>query len=344
LRQGVGTDSLDFRGGNNTGVKQILITGGAGFIGSHLAEVLLDRGHRVTALDDESAGSPENLQRVVSHFDFHYVRGSASDAGRIRDLVGDADEVYHLAAAVGVKRIADDPVDCIDRLLAPTQVLLAELGRCAASGRPVKMFLASSSEVYGNSSRDRCREDDPLVLGPTSESRWCYGASKAMDEFLALAYWRQHRVPVVIGRLFNVVGPRQTGRYGMVLPRFVENALAGHPPVVYDDGQQVRCFTHVTDACVAMTELMDTDSAVGQVFNVGIDEPVTILQVAERVVAAVNRGLDIEFESYRNVYGDDFRDVRRRVPDLSKLKRTIRHEPQYNLDLIIQDVIHWKSG
>jgi UDP-glucose 4-epimerase len=165
-----------------------------------------------------------------------------------------------------------------------------------------------------------------------------------MDEFLALAYWRQHRLPVVIGRLFNVVGPRQSSRYGMVLPRFVESALAGIPPVVYDDGQQVRCFAHVTDVCEALAELMDTDAALGQVFNVGIDEPVTILQVAERVVAAVNRGLDIEFESYRNVYGDDFRDVRRRVPDLSKLKQTIRHEPQYNLDMIIQDLIHWKRG
>jgi UDP-glucose 4-epimerase len=325
-------------------VKQILITGGAGFIGSHLAEALLAQGHRVTVVDDESTGSRDNLHGVRDHFDFTYVKGSAADRTVMRRLLRDVDHVYHLAAAVGVRLIAEEPVDSIERNVRPMQVLLSELQRSQSAGRQVKMFLASTSEVYGKNPNPRWTEAELLMLGPTTQARWSYGASKAIDEFLALAYWRQHKLPAVVGRLFNVVGPRQTGRYGMVLPRFAERALAGKPPIVYDDGQQVRCFAHVADVCQAMIDLMNTEAAVGEVFNIGSDEPITILELAERVAAAVDPQLDIEFESYRNAYCGDFEDVRRRVPDLTKLKATIRYEPRYSLDLIIREVLDWKQA
>jgi len=325
-------------------VKQILLTGGAGFIGSHLAEALLARGHRVVVIDDESTGSYRNLHVIRNHFDFHYVKGSAVDRELVRSLLTDTDEVYHLAAAVGVRRIADDPIGSIECNIRPMQVLLEELTRCLRAGHPVRLFLASSSEVYGVNPRDRWREEDAIVLGPTTHARWSYGASKAIDEFLSFAYWKEYNLPVVVGRLFNVVGPRQTGRYGMVLPRFVGNALAGKPPVVYDDGQQVRCFCHVLDVVRAILDLMESDAAVGQTVNIGSDRPVTILELAERVVAMIDPKLDIEFESYRLAYSDDFQDVRKRVPDLTKIRNLLGFEPQYDLDNTIREVIDWIRG
>jgi UDP-glucose 4-epimerase len=325
-------------------VKQVLITGGAGFIGSHVAEAILAEGHRVTLLDDESTGCPNNLHVIRNHFDCTYVKGSATDRSLVRELLRDVDDVYHLAAAVGVRLIDKEPIDSIERNIQPAQIVLSELCRRQKSGHQVKVFLASSSEVYGNNPKACWTEEDSIVLGPTNQARWSYGASKAIDEFLGLAYWRQHRLPVVVGRLFNVVGPRQTGRYGMVLPRLIDSALAGTPPVVYDDGQQVRCFAHVADVCQAIIRLMDTDAAVGEVFNIGTDRPVTILELAEQVVAAIDPNLDIEFESYRNVYSSDFQDVRSRVPDLSKLKRTIDYHPRHDLNFIIQEVVDWKRG
>ena len=325
-------------------MKQVLITGGAGFIGSHLAETVLACGDRVILVDDESTGSPDNLHAVRDHFDCTYVKGTAADRSLMRNLLRDVDDVYHLAAAVGVSLIAKEPINSIERNIEPIQVLLAELHRCQKAGHRVKMFLASSSEVYGRNPKAQWAEEDSIVLGPTSQARWSYGAAKAIDEFLALAYRRQHQLPVVIGRLFNVVGPRQTGRYGMVLPRLIDNALAGEAPIVYDDGQQVRCFAHVADVCNTIVRLMNTDATSGEVYNIGNDEPVTILQLAERVVAAVNPRLDIEFESYRNVYSEDFEDVRVRVPDLSKLRRTINYRPQHDLDYVIQEIIDWKRG
>lgn len=324
-------------------MKQILITGGAGFIGGHLAEMLLARGCRVTVVDDESTGRRANLQAVEDHFDFNYVSGNVGDRELVRRLLNDADEVYHLAAAVGVKLIADAPIASIERNIAPTQLLLEEIHRLQQAGRYVKLFLASSSEVYGKNPKQPWSEDDDIVLGPTTRARWSYGASKAIDEFLALAYHRQHQLPVVAGRFFNVVGPRQTGRYGMVLPRLVGAALRGEPPVVHDDGRQTRCFAHVADVCRAVIALMDADAAIGQVVNIGGDQPIAILQLAERVIAAVDPKLDIEFESYRHAYSDDFEDVRVRVPDLSKLKRLIDWEPRHDLDAIIRDVIEWKK-
>ena len=230
-------------------VKHALITGGAGFIGSHLAEALIARDYRVTVVDDESTGTAENLAAVRDHFNFSFVHGSVADKALVRRLVSDVDEVYHLAAAVGVQLISTAPIHTIETNIYPTELMLSELLRRKREGYAVKLFLASSSEVYGKNPKPLWTEDDDLVFGPTTRPRWSYGASKAIDEFLALAYWRQHRLPVVIGRFFNVVGPRQTGRYGMVLPRFVEAALAGRPLTVHDDGQQVRCFAHVPTWC-----------------------------------------------------------------------------------------------
>ena len=269
-------------------VKHALITGGAGFIGSHLAEALIARDYRVTVVDDESTGTAENLAAVRDHFNFSFVHGTVADKALVRQLVGDVDEVYHLAAAVGVQLISTAPIHTIETNIYPTELILNELLRRKRDGYAVKLFLASSSEVYGKNPKPLWTEDDDLVFGPTTRPRWSYGASKAIDEFLALAYWRQHRLPVVIGRFFNVVGPRQTGRYGMVLPRFVEAALAGRPLVVHDDGHQVRCFAHVNDVVRSVIELMETDAAVAGVFNIGSDQPVSILQLAKSVIAAVN--------------------------------------------------------
>jgi UDP-glucose 4-epimerase len=325
-------------------MNQVLVTGGAGFIGSHLIEALLARGDRVVALDDESTGRPANLATVRDHFEFTYVRGDAGDADLVGKLVADADQVYHLAAAVGVRLVDQQPIQSIERNIRPTQTLLAEISRAADSHRPVKFFLASSSEVYGKNPRSRWTEEDDLVLGPTTRSRWSYGASKAIDEFLALAYYRQQELPVVVGRFFNVVGPRQTGKHGMVLPRFVEAALAGRPPLVHDDGAQTRCFAHVSDVCQMVLALMDSDDAIGEVVNIGGDEPISILALAERVTSAIDASLDIEFESYAAAYSEDFEDVRNRVPDLAKLRKLISYQPRYDLDDAIREVIQWKRG
>ena len=323
-------------------MKHALVTGGAGFIGSHLAEALLARDYRVTVIDDESTGSAENLVAVRDNFHFSFVQGSAADKPLLRRLLVDVDEVYHLAAAVGVQLISTAPIHTIETNIYPTELILSELLRRAKKGHVAKLFLASSSEVYGKNPKPTWTEDDDLVFGPTTRNRWSYGASKAIDEFLALAYWRQHRLPVVIGRFFNVVGARQSGRYGMVLPRFVESALVGRPLSVYGDGQQTRCFAHVADVVRAVLELMRNEAAVARVFNIGSDQPITILQLAQRVVAAAKPGLAIEFQSYRDAYeDDDFEDVRCRVPDLTRLRDTIHFEPQFELDGAIREVIDY---
>jgi len=320
-------------------MKHALVTGGAGFIGSHLVEALLARDCRVTVIDDESTGSAENLSAIRDHFNFSYVQGSVADKALMRRTVADVDEVYHLAAAVGVQLISSAPIHTIETNIYPTELLLSELLRRAKQGRTVKVFLASSSEVYGKNPKPRWTEEDDLVFGPTTRARWSYGASKAIDEFLALAYWREHRLPVVIGRFFNVVGPRQTGRYGMVLPRFVDAALLGGPLTVHDDGKQVRCFAHVSDVIRAVIELMDSPLAVAGVFNVGSDQPVTILELAQRVIAAVKPGIEIAFQSYSEAYDLDFEDVRSRVPDLTRLHETIQYEPSYDLEAIVREVV-----
>ncbi len=317
---------------------RILVTGGAGFIGSHLTEALLHQGHEVLVVDDESTGRYENLAAVHDHPRFSFIRASIGDQPLVDRVAQDVDEIYHLAAAVGVALIARQPIETIERNIYPTQLLLDKICARVAQGEPVKMFLASTSEVYGKNPKETWCEDDDLVFGATTRARWSYGASKAIDEFLALACWRQYRVPVVVGRFFNVVGPRQSGAYGMVLPRFVQAALGGQPLVVHDDGQQVRCFAHVSDVVRAVLSLMSEPSAAGRVFNIGSDRPVSILELAQRVIAVSGSPSQVQFQSYTAAYDADFEDVRRRVPNLSRLRATIDFQPQYDLDAIIAEL------
>lgn len=311
-----------------------LVTGGAGFIGSHLTERLLELGHVVTVLDDLSTGARENLGGVEDHPRFRFRAGSITDRVLLTRLLPEIDVIYHLAAAVGVRLVADDPVRTIETNIYPTEVLLQ-----LAVQRRQPFFLASTSEVYGKNPRESWREDDDLYLGPTSRPRWAYGCSKAIDEFLALAYHRKHGLPVVVGRFFNVVGPRQVGSYGMVIPRFVEAALAGGPVTVYDDGGQVRCFAHVGEVVECVIRLMETPEAVGRVFNIGSDEPISIRELAEAVVAKIDPHVAIEHVPYSRAYGEDFEDVRRRVPDVSRLEATIGFKPRMPLDEILDDII-----
>lgn len=324
-------------------MKQVLVTGGAGFIGSHLCEALLARGDSVTVVDDISTGSLENLDTLRGNDRLNVIQGDVGDPDLVRKLVADVDEVYHLAAAVGVALIASEPIQTIERNIEPTHLLLTELRNRCQQGATVKFFLASTSEVYGKNPKPTWNEEDDLVFGATTKARWSYGASKAIDEFLALAYSRQFGLPVVIGRFFNVVGARQSGAYGMVLPRFVEAALAGKSLIVHDDGQQIRCFSHVKDVITAVIALMETPQAIGRVFNIGSDHPVSILELAQQVASAVEPAVEIEFQSYADAYDEDFEDIRRRVPDLTRLKETIAHNPQYDLDGIIREVIQSKS-
>ena len=323
-------------------MKHSLVTGGAGFIGSHLTEVLLARGDRVSVVDDESTGSIDNLAAVIDHPNLHYTKDNVADERVVREMLADADEVYHMAAAVGVQLIAESPIHTIETNIYPTELILRYLDEQRAEGRPVKLFLASTSEVFGKNPKKRWDEEDSLVYGPTTRARWAYGTSKAIDEFLALAYWRERRLPVVVGRMYNVIGPRQKGAYGMVVPRFVEAALSGGPLVVHDDGQQVRCFAHVSDVVRAIVGLMQCDAAIGQVFNIGSDYAVSILDLAKRVTAAVDPETPIEFISYAEAYSEDFEDCRHRVPDLTRIRKTIDYHLEYELDDIIREVIAWK--
>ncbi len=325
-------------------MKNILITGGAGFIGSHLTDALLGQGHRVTVIDDESTGRATNLAAAQQSPNFTLLKGSVSDQSLVRKALDGKDEVYHLAAAVGVALIAKQPLQTIERNIYPTQLLLDELSARHQAGQKVKFFLASTSEVYGKNPKLKWNEEDDLVFGPTTRPRWSYGASKAIDEFLTLACSRQWGLPVVIARFFNVVGPRQTGAYGMVLPRFVDAALRGEPVVVHDDGQQVRCFAHVADIVEAVIRLMEAPGALGRVFNIGSDKPVTILELAKRTIAAAGSSSTVQFQTYADAYDRDFEDIRHRVPDLSRLQSTIAYQPKSGLDEIIRDVIAWRRG
>jgi UDP-glucose 4-epimerase len=319
-------------------LKTILVTGGSGFIGSHLTEALLARGERVIVVDDLSTGSGRNLEPMRGNARLEVVTRDIGDPQLVEELVDRADTVYHLAAAVGVALIARHPSETIHRNIYPTQLLLGALQRRHAQGRAIPLFVASTSEVYGKNPKEVWSEGDDLVFGATTKPRWSYGASKAIDEFLALACFREQGLPIVIGRFFNVVGPRQTGAYGMVLPRLVEAAIVGRPLIVHDDGHQVRCFAHVADVVRAVMQLMDTPAAAGRVFNIGSDQPVSILELAQRVRDAVNPATTIEFQSYRQAYDEDFEDIRRRVPDLTRLRDTIAYQPQHTLDSIIADV------
>lgn len=313
---------------------KVFITGGAGFIGSHLAERLLDRGDRVLVLDDLSTGTMDNIQHLIGRPGFEYRIGSALDLPLVTECVDRCDVTVHLAAAVGVRLIVERPVHTIETNVGCTETVLD-----AAAKKQKLVFVASTSEVYGKSGKIPFSEEDDLQLGPTSHSRWAYACSKALDEWLALAYLREKKVPVVVARFFNTVGPRQTGRYGMVLPNFVSQALAGEPITVFGTGTQSRCFGHVFDAVEAILRLIAAPAAVGQVVNVGNDEEVTILQLAERVREATGSNSEIRLVPYNEAYPEGFEDMHRRVPDVRKLERMIGFRPRTPLAQIITDVV-----
>jgi UDP-glucose 4-epimerase len=316
-----------------------LVTGGAGFIGSHVSERLLARGDDVVVLDDFSSGSPENIAHLRDNPRFECVVGSAADIGVVSSLVERVDVIIHLAAAVGVRLILEKPVHTIENNLFGTAVVLEAASEAFQKGQRKKVLIASTSEVYGKGSRPPFREGDDITLGPTANSRWAYACSKAMDEWLGLAYWRERQLPVVIARFFNTVGPRQTGRYGMVLPNFVEQALAGEPMTVFGSGKQSRCFCHVNDTVEAVVRLMDMDGTEGQVFNVGSDREISMHDLAELVRKAVESNSSIELIPYDEAYAEGFEDMERRVPDAGKLEKWTGFRPRISLDEIVADVI-----
>jgi UDP-glucose 4-epimerase len=316
-----------------------LITGGAGFVGSYLAEELLGRGARVHVLDDLSTGAMENIRHLKDLSGFSYTIGSAASPGLIAEVVDDADVIFHLAAAVGVELIVDSPVRTIETNVHCTEILLA-----AANKKKKPVFLASTSEVYGKSADLPYREDGNPLLGPTTTGRWSYACSKAIDEYLALASWKERGLPVVVGRLFNTVGPRQTARYGMVIPSLVRQALAGKPITVHGDGQQRRCFCHVRDVVRAIADLTDTDGAVGEVFNIGSTEEISIMRLAERVRAACLSDSEILRVPYEEAYEAGFEDMRRRIPDISKIRALTDWRPTRTLDEILDNVIDSQRG
>ncbi len=313
-----------------------LITGGAGFVGSHLAEHLLDQGHDVLVLDDLSTGSIENIAHLKGRAGFDYTIDTVSNGPLVAELIDRSDVVFHLAAAVGVKLIVEQPVRTIETNVHGTEVVLKH-----ASKKKKLVFIASTSEVYGKSTDVPFREDADLVLGATAKHRWAYACSKLIDEFLALAYWKERKLPVVVVRLFNTVGPRQTGQYGMVLPTFVRQALAGEPITVFGDGTQSRSFTYVGDVVDALAKLANETRAVGQVFNIGSTEEIAIGDLAERVRTLTGSRSAIRFVPYDEAYEAGFEDMPRRVPDISKIRALVGYEPRVQLDEILTRVIEY---
>lgn len=317
---------------------RFLITGGAGFVGSHLAEFLLARGDEVFLFDDLSTGSMENIRHLKSQPRMHYFLDRIENRALLAELVDESDVIFHLAAAVGVRLIVESPVRTIETNIHGTQLVLE-----AASKKKKTVFIASTSEVYGKNANVPFTEDADLVLGPTSKGRWSYAASKAVDEFLALSYWKEKHQPVVVGRLFNTVGPRQTGRYGMVLPSFVTQALAGKPITVFGDGTQSRCFAHVRDVVEAIARLISTPRAVGEVVNIGNDEEITVEGLARLVKQRTGSASPIEFVPYDQAYEPGFEDMPRRIPSLSKLVELTGFRPTTPLVQIVDDVIAYQS-
>jgi UDP-glucose 4-epimerase len=310
-----------------------LVTGGAGFVGSHLSERLLACGYEVAVLDDLSTGSIRNISHLKDRPGFQYVIDSIMEKRVLAEMVDDCDVVFHLAAAVGVRLIVESPVRTLDTNVRGTELVLE-----AAAKKRRKVLITSTSEVYGKSNKIPFEEDDDLLIGPPVRGRWSYACSKAMDEFLALAYYRERHLPVVIVRLFNTVGPRQVGTYGMVLPRFVKWALAGRPIVIHGDGEQSRCFGWVGDVTSALVKLSETEEAEGALFNIGSDEEVTINQLAELVKEVTDSDSPIVHVSYEDAYGKDFEDMRRRIPDLSKIRQAIGYAPSKCLRQIVEAV------
>ena len=315
---------------------KVLITGGAGFIGSHLAEKLLERGDEVFAIDNLWTGKLANLAKVQNNKNFHLVVDTILNESVMNELVFKADHIYHLAAAVGVRTIMDNPVETLDINVKGTEVVLRLANRFKK-----KVFITSTSEIYGNHMEHTLSEDDNRVMGSVKKRRWAYACSKTLDEFLALAYFDEKKLPVVVGRLFNTVGPRQTGQYGMVLPSFVQSALLGKPITVYGDGDQTRSFTHVRDVVEAITGLMSETAAEGDVFNVGNDKEVTINELARKVKEMTGSRSAIEHIPYEKAYGPGFEDMRRRCPNIKKIRKLIGFEPKYDLEAMIQGVIDY---
>jgi UDP-glucose 4-epimerase len=313
-----------------------LVTGGAGFIGSHLAEALLDAGHQVLVLDNLSTGSMDNISHLKGRAGFEYFIESVENEGLLAELIDRSEVVFHFAAAVGVKLIVEQPVYTIETNVHGTEVVLKH-----ANKKKKLVVIASTSEVYGKSEQVPFREDSDLVMGPTPKHRWAYACSKAIDEFLALAYWKERKLPVIIVRFFNTVGPRQTGQYGMVIPNFVRQALAGEPITVFGDGTQSRSFTHVADVVSALLKLVVEPKAIGQVINIGNIQEVTISQLAERVRTLTGSTSSIKLIPYDEAYESGFEDMPRRVPDLSKAERMIGYKPKHTLDDILTQVIDY---
>jgi len=318
---------------------RVLITGGAGFIGSHLADAYLQRGDDVLVIDDLSTGTIENIRHLKDNPKFSYTIDSVHNQPVTAELVDQCDVVFHLAAAVGVKLIVESPVRTIETNVRGTEVVLA-----LANKKQKRVLVASTSEVYGLSTDVPFREDGNLVMGATTKGRWSYACSKAIDEFLALAYWREKKLPTTIVRLFNTVGPRQTGRYGMVIPTFVKQALAGRPITVYGNGKQTRCFGYVGDVVGALIKLMDHPDSVGNVYNIGSSEEISIFQLAEKIKELTHSDSEIVLVPYDEAYEEGFEDMPRRVPDTSKINQLVGFKPEMKLDGILETVISYHRG
>ncbi len=320
---------------------RVLVTGGAGFIGSHLVDALLEEGHEVWALDDLSTGSRDNLRDASRHPGFHFTEGSILDSDLVSAQVAQVDEVFHLAAAVGVKFVLDNPLRSLLTNIRGTEEVLAAADRHDRK----RVILFSSSEVYGKGASIPFHEDDDRLLGPTSVLRWSYAASKAVDEFLALGYHHERRLPVTVVRCFNTCGPRQSPHYGMVIPRFVERALRNEPILVYGDGLQSRCFSSVHDVVRGVLLLAREPRAIGEVFNIGTREEVSVAELARRVKALTGSSSAIETVGYEAIYGSRFEDMQRRVPSLDKIRSFVGYEPEVTLDELLHDTIeHVRAG
>jgi UDP-glucose 4-epimerase len=314
----------------------VLITGGAGFIGSHLAERLLEQGEQVRVIDNLSTGSARNIQHLKSVRGFQCLVDTITNQSLMKELIDEADVIYHLAAAVGVRLIVESPTQAMETNIRGTEVVL-EL----AAKKRKRVLITSTSEVYGKRNHVPFREDDDLVLGPPDKGRWSYACSKLIDEFLAVAYWKESALPTVIARLFNVVGPRQTGRYGMVIPNLVKQALSGRDITVFGDGSQSRCFTHVSDAVGALVALADSSATNGEVYNIGSTEEISILDLAHKIKKMTGSDSRIVLVPYEKAYKDGFEDMMRRVPNLSKIERAIGYRPSMDLDEILVGTIQY---
>jgi UDP-glucose 4-epimerase len=312
---------------------KILITGGAGFVGSHLADKLIGEGHEITVIDDLSTGRYQNIEHLEGGKNFRLIIDTVLNSSLMEELIRDTDRVFHMASAVGVKLIMEYPVKTIETIFRGTDVVL---GFCSRYRK--RVLIPSTSEVYGKGYSIPFKEDDDLLTGSTDKHRWAYACAKTLDEFLALAHWKETRLPVVVVRLFNTVGPRQTGQYGMVVPNFVKAALRGEPLTVHGDGEQARCFGHVLDVVEGLTKAIETPECFGQVINLGNAEEVSIKGLAEKAIAMTDSRSEIRYIPYEEAYGEGFEDMRRRVPSLEKAKRLIGYQPTRTLEQIINDV------